>query len=309
MGSVSWNLPPQNSNNDNMALLMMSFTEDKRQTASDTVYSKIFLDNKDLQKRKEQSQQLRNLLNNIKAQQNWSGSAWDFLKNGFGSNNCLNNIEKIISDYENGYCTYEQVNNAIGNYLSSQNMIQDKVSIAQSATIGALEGLLEWDRTQTEKVQNTWSNSDIGALARGDFKTSWNITKNSSAAQLVQGNFREALDKFGAENKNLSTALGFETAKDGYKEAYHTVEKAVDDGNDKNLSTAEKAVAIVGGFGDFADEMLTPVGLASLPVFNGIIKGGNWVLSKLPSFVGKAASAGLVADGSKINKYKFRCFK
>ena len=205
----------------------------------------------------------------------------------------------MISDFENGYCSYEQVNNAIKNFTESQNRVQNTVSTTQAAITGALEGLTEWDRTQTARTIDAWSNSDIGALARGDFKTFWGIQKNSSAAELVQGNFGEAAKKFGEENKALSTALGFETAKDGYKVAYNKVEKAVDDGDDTNLSAAERTVAAVGGLGNFADEMLTPVGLASLPVFNGLIKGGNFVLGKLPSFVGKGTSIGLVADGSR----------
>ena len=303
MGQFLWKFDHNSQNKDNIKLMINAAIASEEQTppqTKDNIYSAgIFLNDAEIKQRKEQAENLRRRYNNIHAQRNWLGKSWDILKNGFGLENCPYNLERKISDFETYSDSYEQVNNALKDYDKSQNQIKDAVSSIQSAAKGAYEGITEWDREQTARVLNVWSKSDIGALAKGDFKTFLEIQKNSSAAELVKGNFGEAAKKFGEENRNLSTALGFETAKDGYREAYKMAENAVDDGDDTKLTAAEKTVAVVGGVGDFADDITTPVGLASLPLFNGLIKGGNWLLSKMPSFVGKTVSVGLVADGSR----------
>ena len=69
MGSVQWNFNPINSDNNNSAIIIASALAAEAQVPSDATgkYSKILLNNEDLQKRKNQADILRRKLNYVKS--------------------------------------------------------------------------------------------------------------------------------------------------------------------------------------------------------------------------------------------------
>ena len=128
---------------------------------------------------------------------------------------------------------------------------------------------------QGQKISDAWSNSDIGALARGDFKTFWEIEKNSSLGELVKGNFKEAWGKFWQENQNLGNAIGLGAVQDGWKKTGDLIEYAADDGNDKNLTLAERGAAVVKRGCNIVGDVYTPVGVATIAAAGPALEAAN----------------------------------
>ena len=135
MGLVRWDSANSNIGNENgvaqtvMALYgseNLSAEERKHTTQSKNTSYSIFEGFNETQKRKAQTFALRNTLNNIKAQQKWLGNTWDTIKIGFSDKDSSENVENMISAFEN-CCgvTFEQALNALKGYAEGQKQVID----------------------------------------------------------------------------------------------------------------------------------------------------------------------------------------
>lgn len=164
----------------------------------------------------------------------------------------------------------------------------------KACAIGAYEGASEGLSRSWNQTKNAWVNSDIGALLSGDFTRFWEMGKNSSIGQLLQGNFGQAATQFGNENRAFENALGINFAKNGYRDVYSFAEEQIRDDDPSTYTAGEKALDFVGRVGEAVDTMTTPVGIMATCAGAKLLgAAGNVAKEGL-----KAATSNLAANGA-----------
>ncbi len=222
----------------------------------------------------------QNQYSSLRSEENWVNGVSDWIANYIPGSTTRGDVESVIAGQKTNIETAstlarkEDLDAFYAKYGSPavlpKNTATDKVmayaesQMPANVISSAGEGVAQWDREQTAKIVNAWSNSEFGAIARGDWTGLWNMTKNGSLGKLAQGDFSGAMTQFGQENKNLGDAVGLGAVNDGYRKSSDALNKAVDDGDPNKLSAGERVAAVYEKAVDIQNEVYTPVGLATV---------------------------------------------